>query len=121
MSKVNDNAKTRKVMFEEVKEIVENSAKDKKYLLDFLENEIEKINRAQETPTKAQIENLSLLRTLRDVLFEQRHAVKISELRQDSRLSGLSTQKISSLVGKLIDSGEVVRTVEKNVAYFELT
>ena len=41
-------------------------------------------------------------------------------IKENSEMSKLSSQKLSALLKQLIESGEVVRTVEKRVPYFSL-
>lgn len=112
--------KTRKEMFEETMSIIEAHTNGKEYLIDFLKNEIVKIQRAKDTPTKTQVENQRLRRIVKEVLFEQSHPVRITELIQDERLANLSVPKVTRLIYPMLDSGEVVRTIQKNVAYFAL-
>lgn len=47
--------------------------------------------------------------------------VTVSELQfADGELAKLSNQKVSAMLKKLVDNGEVVKTVEKKVSYFSV-
>lgn len=97
--------------------------KDNENLVTFIKREIElldKKNGANRKMTKVQVENEAIRGTITEVLKGSK-AMTITDMTKDSRLSAYSNQKLSALVRQLVASGEVVRTEEKKVAYFELS
>ena len=76
---------------------------------------------ANRKPTKTQEKNVKILALIKDVLAGFDEPVTISELQAaDEILGGLSNQKVSSLVRKLVETEEVVKTVEKKKSYFAI-
>ena len=64
--------------------------------------------------------NLKILDTIRGIMAENDKAVTISELIKTEPLKNFTNQKISALMRKLIESGEVEKTQIKKVSYFKL-
>lgn len=76
---------------------------------------------ANRKPTKTQEENVKTLALIKDVLATFDKPATISEIQAaDETLGGLSNQKVSSLVRKLVETEEVVKTVEKKKSYFAI-
>ena len=131
------NAKlTKKDYFGMVKAIVEASDKENKAdIIAFLDHEVElldkKSGKSKATPTQAA--NAVTLNVIKEVLAERTSPATITELLTDARLQSytettkdgdkviaMTNQKLSSLVKKLVDAKEVVRTEEKKKAYFSI-
>lgn len=131
-----NNKITKKEYFAIVKDIVEASDADNKAdIVAFLDHEVELLNKksgkSKATPTQAA--NAVTLNVIKEVLGELDKPVTITELLTDVRLQSytettkdgekviaMTNQKLSSLMKKLVDAGEVVRTEEKKKAYFSL-
>lgn len=131
-----NNKITKKEYFAIVKDIVEASGADNKAdIIAFLDHEVELLNKksgkSKATPTQAA--NAVTLNVIKEVLGELDKPVTITELLTDVRLQSytettkdgekviaMTNQKLSSLMKKLVDAGEVVRTEEKKKAYFSL-
>lgn len=131
-----NNKITKKEYFAIVKNIVEASSADNKAdIVAFLDHEVELLNKksgkSKATPTQAA--NAVTLNVIKEVLGELDKPATITELLTDVRLQSytettkdgekviaMTNQKLSSLMKKLVDSGEVVRTEEKKKAYFSL-
>lgn len=114
---------TKKEMFAMVAEVVENSnVENKMEMINFLNHEVELLNKKKSTPTKNQKENEVLLDALEEALTEFTEPITITDFMKVSthEVATLSNQKISSLLKKLIDKGTVVRTEVKKRAYFSL-
>lgn len=99
---------------------VENKAE----MLEFLNHEVallEKKN-SRSGQTKTQKENEILLGQLKVALAEFEKPVTISDFMKGSahEVATLSNQKLSALMKKLVDAGEVVKTTEKKKSYFSL-
>lgn len=127
---------TKKEYFAIVKGIVEQSSADNKAdIVAFLDHEVElldkKSGKSKATPTQAA--NIVTLNVIKEVLADRDKPATITELLTDARLQSytettkngektiaMTNQKLSSLVKKLVDAGEVVRTEEKKKAYFSL-
>ena len=90
----------------------------------FVQHEIELLEKksSKSGQTKTQKENEILMEQLVVALGEMEKAVTISEFQSLStaEVATLSNQKISALLKKLVDSGKVVKTVEKKKSYFSV-
>lgn len=131
-----NNKITKKDNFATVRAIVENSnVENKADILAFIDHEVElldkKSGKSKATPTQAA--NAVTLNIIKEVLSGLDKPATITELLTDARLQSytettkdgdkviaMTNQKLSSLVKKLVDAGEVVRTEEKKKAYFSL-
>lgn len=132
-----NNKITKKEYFAIVKDIVEASGADNKAdIVAFLDHEVKLLNKksgkSKATPTQAA--NAVTLNVIKEVLGELDKPVTITELLTDVRLQSytettkdgekviaMTNQKLSSLMKKLVDAGEVIRTEEKKKAYFSLS
>ena len=70
--------------------------------------------------TATQKANLEILDTIREILAEKDEAVTISDLIKEEPLNTYTNQKISALMKKLVDGGEVEKTSIKKVSYFRI-
>lgn len=98
---------------------VENSAE----LVAFIEYEVELLNKKNSRsgkPTARQVENEEIKATILSVMERVGKPMTITQLLAEIGNSELSNQRVSALVTQLKDSGEVVRTVEKKVAFYSL-
>ena len=72
-------------------------------------------------PTKTQEANIGLIEDITNYMATVDKPITISEIiKSVSSCSGLSTPKVSALVTKMKNSGDVVRTEVKGKAYFAL-
>lgn len=115
---------TKKEMFASIITIVEaTEATNKEELVNFLKHEIELLEKrsSRTTPTKTQKENEGILQDILTSLAAIGSKVTVTELQSKApALEGLSNQKISSLLAKLVKDGSVERVMEKKKAYFFL-
>lgn len=115
---------TKKEMFAMVMETIENSASENKNeMMDFIAHEIDLLNRKHSNgESKTQKENKILMSQLKDALADLDKPVTISEFQNISthEVATLSNQKLSALLKKLVDTDEVVKTIEKKKSYFAL-
>jgi DNA-binding transcriptional regulator GbsR (MarR family) len=115
------NKMTQKDYFNEIIALAKENGRDD--LVTFCEDRIEKLSKksASKKPTKTQIANEDIKATLVTILTELDNPSTVSEIMTDSRLeSGLSNQKVSSLLKQLRDDGTVVRIEEKGKAYYAI-
>lgn len=113
---------TKKDRFSRVYAIVEESnASDKVELLGFIDHEVELLEKksSKVTLTATQKANLEVIEVIKEVLADKPNST-VSELIKDERLSTYTNQKISALLKKLIDGGEVVKSTDKKVSRFSL-
>ena len=113
---------TKKEMFAKLYTLVENSTVDNKTdLLGFIDHEVELLNKksSKVTLTATQKANLEVIEVIKEVLEDKPNST-VSELIKDERLSAYTNQKISALLKKLIDGGEVVKSTDKKVSRFAL-
>ena len=115
---------TKKERFEMIKEIVLNAGLDNEVeMIEFLDNEINLLNkkRASGAKTATQKENEVLVEKLYAVLAEIGRPVTVSELQAENEDFGAMTnQKVSALLKKLVDTNEIVKTVDKKKSYFSV-
>ena len=125
MENTSNSAKvTKRERFSQLMEIVkasnvENSAE----LVAFIEHEVEllaKKNSRSGKPTKTQVENETIKAQIISVLERVGKPMTVTQLLAESEFTGLSNQKVSALLTQLRKSGEVVRTIEKKVAFYSL-
>lgn len=115
---------TKREMFVAIANVAEVAANAE--MVDFLNHQIELLDSRKsstsKTPTKTQKENASIKATILNVLSEAGHAMTISEMLQDERLSAYSNQKMSALLRQLGDDGtkEVRKFKDKKVTLFEI-
>ena len=114
---------TKKEMFAQVYSVIENSnATNKPELLGFIDHEVELLEKksSKVTMTATQKANLEVLDTIREVLAEKDEAVTISDLIKEEPLNAYTNQKISALMKKLVDGGEVEKIRTGKVSFFVL-
>lgn len=116
---------TKKEMFAMVIATIEaTEVENREEMVNFLNHEVELLEKksSKSGTTKTQKENLVLMEQLKEALGEMTEAVTISEFQAKSthEVATLSNQKLSALLKKLVESGEVVKTVEKKKSYFAL-
>lgn len=113
---------TKKEMFASVITVVEaTEATNKEELVTFLKHEIELLEKRSSRTTKTQKENEGILTDILTSLAAIGSKVTVTELQAKApALAGLSNQKISSLLAKLVKDGSVERVMEKKKVYFFL-
>jgi len=119
--------KTQIMLIEEIEEIIKVHGTQEQ--LEFLNKKKEQIAKKNENKglTATQKANEILIDIIKETLSKCDKAVRINELQDlDERLAmtekgePISNQKISALLKKLVDNGEVVKTIEKKIAYFKI-
>lgn len=123
----NTTKMTKKDFFKLLVGIVEKTENfDKKTeTLDFINHEIELLNKKSSAPGKKKTahikENEELMELIGIALELFGKPVTVTTMiKENAEMSKLSSQKLSALLKKMIEAGKVVRTVEKRVAYFSL-
>ena len=120
----NSTKVTKRERFSRLMEIVkaskvENSAE----LVAFIEHEVELLNKKNSRsgkPTKTQVENETIKAQIVSVLERVGKPMTVTQLLAENEFTGLSNQKVTALLTQLRKSGEVVRTIEKKVAFYSL-
>jgi hypothetical protein len=123
----NTTKMTKKDFFKLLVGIVEKTENfDKKIeTLDFINHEIELLNKKSSAPGKKKTahikENEELMELIGIALELFGKPVTVTTMiKENAEMSKLSSQKLSALLKKMIEAGKVVRTVEKRVPYFSL-
>ena len=81
----------------------------------------EKKSSAERKPTATQIANEHLKEIVLEVLEQATEPMTVSEIiKAHAELQGLTTQKVSPLVAKLVDELKVNKTIEKRKSYFTI-
>ena len=111
---------TKKEMFTKIMEEVKGNAE----MVAFLEHEIELLNKKKGSADSKKVESqLADEQLVKSVLTTLGRKVTVTEMLNASMelMSQLKTnQKASSVLKRLVDKGEVVKTVEKKVSYFSI-
>ena len=92
-------------------------------LLDFIAHEIELLEKksSKSKPSKTQAENENIMAEILVALEDINSKVTVTELmKANDTMAAYSNQKLSALLKKLVDSGAVVKEVEKKKSYFSL-
>jgi hypothetical protein len=122
---------TKKDWYEVLKVIVTESGDERiNDIMAFIDHEIELLDKksSKSTLTKTQKENIAVIATIKDVLAEIGEPVTVSALLENESVATytledgrkISNQKLSAILKKMVDSGEVVKTYEKKKAFFSL-
>ena len=115
---------TKKDWFETIRAFLEESDfEPKEEALNFLSHEIELLNKKSSSgkKTKNQKENEEIKKLILVALELFGKPVTVTTMiKENSEMNKLSPQKLSALLKQLVESEEVVRTVEKRVPYFFL-
>jgi hypothetical protein len=109
---------TKKEMFAKIMEEVKGNAE----MVAFLEHEIELLNKKKGSADSKKVEEQKVVMDIiRETLIVSEKALTVSELQKTNvALGTLSNQKVSAMLKKMVDNGEVVKTVEKKVSYFSI-
>ena len=88
----------------------------------YLENELTLLDKKAQNKkaTKTQEQNVSIKATILEVLATIGSGTVTDIQNGNEELSTLSNQKVSALVRQLVESGEVVKTVDKKKSIFSL-
>ena len=107
---------TKREYFAQIREIVAENEE----LVAFVDHEVElldkKNSRKSGKPTKAQVANEGIKAEIAEYLRENAPA-RIGDIAQ---AVGQTPNKVNALIKQMKDTGEVIRTEEKRVAYFTL-
>lgn len=89
----------------------------------YLENELALLDKKAQNKkaTKTQEQNVGIKATILKVLATIGSGTVTDIQNGNEELSTLSNQKVSALVRQLVESGEVVRTIDKKKSIFSLT
>lgn len=110
---------TKKEMFEMIKGVCASDTR----IVEFCEHEIELLNRknSKSSQTKTQKENEVIMERVVIALQEIGRPVCVDELRAlNTEMGAYSNQKLSALLKKLVDSNQVVKTIDKKKSYFSV-
>ena len=112
------NKITKKEMFTMIKAQVKDNAE----MVAFIDHEIELLDKKSfnKKATKTQKANVGIKSTILAIL-EGAKPMTVTEMQGASaELGKLSNQKVSALVRQLVESGEVIKTIDKKVSRFSL-
>lgn len=113
------NKITKAQMFAMIKEV--EGVRENPAMVEFIDHELELLAKksGSKKPTKTQEENVSLKEEILSVVTEV--GATVTEIQSKSAtLGGLSNQRVSALLKQLVESGQVVKTVEKKKSFFSL-
>lgn len=104
-------------------------AQGNQMLVDFFNHEIELLSaKASKGNAKKSAEQEAFIDLIRDVLSEAPNPMQCGAIAKDARLLGFawkdgnatSPQRVSAMLKKMVESGDVVKTVDKKTSYFAL-
>ena len=111
---------TKAQMFEAIKAIPEVAKNEE--MVEFIDKQIAQLAKRKTTETKTQKENVILMDKVLVAMESLGHKATATEImKSDEELATYSLPKISAMLKKLIECGKVERTIEKKIAYFEVT
>ena len=112
------NKKTKREYVGEIREIV----KENTELVAFIDHELELLDKKTNAKsTKVNTEQVELMEKIVDALNEIGRSVTISELqKENAEMAEYSNQKLSAMLKKLVDNGEVTKVVDKKKSYFKV-
>ena len=117
------NKKTVVQMYEEILAIEGLSAEQKSFIEKRIEITKKKnSNRGENAkPTKTQLENEGIKEKISNALAEIGKPTTVTNLlKVNAEVGQYSNQKVSALLTQMLDTGAVVRTVEKGKSYYAL-
>ena len=116
---------TKREKFEMVLKMVEGT----QMLTEFINHEIELLsNKSGKTSAKKTSEQEQFIDLIRDVLAEAPNPMQCGAIAKDERIASFewadkketSPQRVSAMLKKMVDCGDVVKTTDKKVTYFAL-
>ena len=110
---------TKKEMFATIATINADNAE----IVEFCKHEIELLEnrKGSKTPTKTQKANEGVMDSIAEALSALESGVTVTDLIASSEaLTGLTNQKVSALLRKMVEAGRVVKTIEGKKALFSL-
>ena len=113
---------TKKDYFAILREMVKGSNRETD-LIAFIDHEVELLDKkhSKSGSTKTQKENVEIMEKIVNALAVVGKPVTVTDLQKEvSEMAEFSNQKLSALLKKLVDNGEVVKTIEKKKSYFSL-
>ena len=117
------NKKTVVQMYEEILAIEGLSAEQKSFIEKRIEITKKKnSNRGENAkPTKTQVENEGIKEKIANALAEIGEPTTVTNLlKVNAEVGQYSNQKVSALLTQMLDTGAIVRTVEKGKSYYAL-
>ena len=107
-------------------ELNEDISIDSNELIDKLNSMLMAIKNKSHRPSKAdtakQIENDKLADIIIETLMNSENPMTITEMQKSNEeLAEYSNQKISAIIRKLVESAQVIKTVEKKKSYFSVS
>lgn len=113
---------TKREMFVAIANVAEVAANAE--MVAFLNHQIELLDNRKSSGskgmTKVQKENEVIKETIIEVLTDIGHAVTITEMLKDDRLSDYSNQKMSALLRQLCEAKRVIKSKDKKTTLFEV-
>lgn len=113
------NKMTKRDYFNAIKAIDEVAANAD--MVAFIDHEIELLDKkaSSKKATKTQEENVGIKAEILSVLTSE--GATVTDIQSKSEmLGGLSNQRVSALLRQLVESGEVVKTIDKKKSYFSV-
>lgn len=107
-------------------ELNEDISIDSNELIDKLNSMLMAIKNKSHRPSKAdtakQVENDKLADIIIETLMNSENPMTITEMQKSNEeLAEYSNQKISAIIRKLVESAQVIKTVEKKKSYFSVS
>lgn len=133
MAEIKEIKYTQKQMFEEIIKMAsgEPTSIPKDKVIEFAEKKLAQLeNKSGKTSEKRTEEVDSFIDLIRDVLVEcpKAEGMQCGAIAKDSRIASFkwadgketSSQRVSAMLKKMVDSGDVVKVTDKKVTYFHL-
>lgn len=113
---------TKREMFTAIANVAEVAANAE--MVEFLNHQIELLDARKASGSKGmtstQKANEVLKALIFDVLAEAGEPITIGTMLKDSRLAGLSNQKMSALLRQMVEANKVIKSKDKKTVLFEV-
>ena len=120
-----DKKMTKREKFEMLREL----AIDNDMLVEFIDHEIELLaKKSGSGSAKKDEEQEAFFEVIRDILAEANGGMQCGAIAKDERATSFewkdkketSPQRVSAMLKKLVDKGDVIKVIDKKVTYFSL-
>ena len=113
------NKKTKRDYFNELKVL----ANGNQELITFIDNEIELINKknsAERKPTTNQLDNVKIKKIIKESIGNNRYTITemIKTILVGTEWAEITCSRLTAICTQMVESGDLVRDVEKRKAYY---
>lgn len=116
-------AETKKLTKRDYFKMLKGMVNGNEELINFIDHELDLLDRksSKSTESKLQVENKGIMEVIMNTLRDIAKPATITDIQNaNADLKDLSNQKMSALLKKLVDNGDIVRINDKKKTYFSI-